>query len=230
LREIVLDTETTGLDPLLGHRLVEIGALELFNHLPTGKTYHTYINPNRDMPREAEAVHGLSSDFLRDKPPFASIADAFQEFIADTTLIIHNASFDVGFLNAELGFLKQPPILYERVVDTLALAKKRHPMGPNSLDALCKRYGIDTFKRNKHGALVDCELLAQVYLELVGGRQIALTLPKTDNVRQLSIRQASTVIRRERPLASRLSAEELQSHEKMVRELGDAALWSGKRA
>ena len=146
MREIVLDTETTGLDPLQGHRLVEIGAVELFNHLPTGKTYHTYINPNRDMPREAEAVHGLSGEFLKDKPVFSKIADAFQDFIGDTLLIIHNASFDVGFLNAEFGFVKKPLISFERVVDTLALAKKRHPMGPNSLDALCKRYGIDISK------------------------------------------------------------------------------------
>jgi DNA polymerase III subunit epsilon len=228
MREIVLDTETTGLDPLQGHRLVEIGAVELFNHLPTGKTYHTYINPNRDMPREAEAVHGLSGEFLKDKPVFSKIADAFQDFIGDTLLIIHNASFDVGFLNAELGFVKKPPILYERVVDTLALAKKRHPMGPNSLDALCKRYGIDISKRAKHGALIDCELLAEVYLELLGGRQIALTLLKADNVRQLVIKTPNVQIRRERTLAQRLTAEEMELHEKMVGDLGAAALWNSK--
>ena len=147
MREIVLDTETTGLDPLQGHRIVEIGAVELFNHIPTGNTYHTFINPQRDVPREAEAVHGLSSEFLKDKPVFSQIADEFLEFIGETVLIIHNASFDVGFLNAELGFIKRPPILYERIIDTLTLAKKRHPMGPNSLDALCKRYGIDIAKR-----------------------------------------------------------------------------------
>jgi DNA polymerase III subunit epsilon len=228
MREIVLDTETTGLDPLQGHRLVEIGAVELFNHLPTGKTYHTYINPNRDMPREAEAVHGLSGEFLKDKPVFSKIADAFQEFIGDTLLIIHNASFDVGFLNAELGFVKKPPILFERVVDTLALAKKRHPMGPNSLDALCKRYGIDISKRTKHGALVDSELLAEVYLELLGGRQIALTLPKADNVRHLAIKPITANIKRERPLPDRLTAEEKLLHEKMVSDLGTAALWNVK--
>ena len=228
MREIVLDTETTGLDPLQGHRLVEIGAVELFNHLPTGKTYHTYINPNRDMPREAEAVHGLSGEFLKDKPVFSKIADAFQEFIGDTLLIIHNASFDVGFLNAELGFVKKPPILFERVVDTLALAKKRHPMGPNSLDALCKRYGIDISKRTKHGALVDSELLAEVYLELLGGRQIALTLPKADNVRHLAIKPMTVNIKRERPLPDRLTAEEKLLHEKMVSDLGTAAFWNVK--
>jgi DNA polymerase III subunit epsilon len=226
MREIVLDTETTGLDPLQGHRVVEIGAVELFNHLPTGKTYHTYINPNRDMPREAEAVHGLSNVFLKDKPGFSEIAGAFLEFIGDTSLVIHNASFDVGFLNAELGFVKKPPILYERVVDTLALAKKRHPMGPNSLDALCKRYGIDISRRVKHGALVDCELLAEVYLELLGGRQIALTLPKADNVRQLVVSPSAGNIKRERPLPERLTAEEKILHEKMLEDLGPVALWN----
>jgi DNA polymerase III subunit epsilon len=225
MREIVLDTETTGLDPLKGDRLVEIAGVELFNHLPTGKTYHTYINPNRDMPREAEAVHGLSSTFLKDKPLFSQIADAFQEFIGDTLLIIHNASFDVGFLNAELGFIKKPPILYERVVDTLALAKKRHPMGPNSLDALCKRYGVDLSKRTKHGALVDCELLAEVYLELLGGRQINLTLPKADNVRLLGINTKNLEVKRNHPLPSRLTEEEKQLHAKIVESLGSAALW-----
>lgn len=225
MREIVLDTETTGLDPLQGHRLVEIGAVELFNHIPTGKTYHSFINPQRDVPREAEAVHGISSEFLKDKPVFAKIADEFLEFIGDTVLIIHNASFDVGFLNAELGFIKRPPILYERIVDTLALAKKRHPMGPNSLDALCKRYGIDIGKRTKHGALLDSELLAGVYLELIGGRQITLTLPKTDNVRHLQTSNATLPTKRSSPLPERLTAEELARHEALVKSLGALALW-----
>jgi DNA polymerase-3 subunit epsilon len=225
MREIVLDTETTGLDPLLGHRLVEIGAVELFNHIPTGKTYHSYINPQRDVPREAEAVHGLSDAFLKDKPVFSMIADEFLKFIGDTVLIIHNASFDVAFLNAELGFIKRPPILYERIIDTLALAKKRHPMGPNSLDALCKRYGIDIAKRTKHGALLDSELLAGVYLELVGGRQITLTLPKTDNVRFLQTSQAPLPAKRNNPLPERLTAEELARHEALVKRLGASALW-----
>lgn len=225
MREIVLDTETTGLDPLQGHRLVEIGAVELFNHIPTGKTYHCFINPQRDVPREAEAVHGISSEFLKDKPVFAKIADEFLEFIGDTVLIIHNASFDVGFLNAELGFIKRPPILYERIVDTLALAKKRHPMGPNSLDALCKRYGIDIGKRTKHGALLDSELLAGVYLELIGGRQITLTLPKTDNVRHLQTSNATLPTKRSSPLPERLTAEELARHEALVKSLGASALW-----
>ncbi len=225
MREIVLDTETTGLDPLQGHRLVEIGAVELFNHIPTGKTYHSFINPQRDVPREAEAVHGLSDAFLKDKPVFSKIADELLEFIGDTVLIIHNASFDVGFLNAELGFIKRPPILYERIIDTLALAKKRHPMGPNSLDALCKRYGIDIAKRIKHGALLDSELLAGVYLELIGGRQITLTLPKTDNVRHLQTSNAPAPTIRSNPLPSRLTGEERERHDALIRSLGASALW-----
>jgi DNA polymerase-3 subunit epsilon len=225
MREIVLDTETTGLDPLQGHRLVEIGAVELFNHIPTGKTYHSFINPQRDVPREAEAVHGLNDAFLKDKPVFAKIADEFLEFIGDTVLIIHNACFDVGFLNAELGFIKRPPILYERIIDTLALAKKRHPMGPNSLDALCKRYGIDIAKRTKHGALLDSELLAGVYLELIGGRQITLTLPKTDNVRHLQTSNAQAPTKRSNPLPERLTTEELARHDALVKSLGASALW-----
>ena len=225
MREIVLDTETTGLDPLQGHRLVEIGAVELLNHIPTGNTYHAFINPQRDVPREAEAVHGLSSEFLKDKPVFSKIADEFLEFIGDTVLIIHNASFDVGFLNAELGFLKRPPILYERIIDTLTLAKKRHPMGPNSLDALCKRYGIDVAKRTKHGALLDSELLASVYLELIGGRQIALTLPKADNVRQLQMNNTPLRTKRTNALPERITREEKERHEALVKNLGAAALW-----
>jgi DNA polymerase-3 subunit epsilon len=225
MREIVLDTETTGLDPLQGHRLVEIGAVELLNHIPTGKTYHSFINPQRDVPREAEAVHGLGDAFLKDKPEFAKIADEFLEFIGDSVLVIHNASFDVGFLNAELGFIKRPPILYERIIDTLALAKKRHPMGPNSLDALCKRYGIDITKRTKHGALLDSELLASVYLELIGGRQITLTLPKTGNVRLLQAGNAPSPAIRRNPLPPRLSGEERERHDALVKSLGASALW-----
>ena len=224
MREIVLDTETTGLDPLQGHRLVEIGAVELFNHIPTGNTYHTFINPQRDVPREAEAVHGLSVEFLKDKPVFAQIAGEFLEFIGETVLIIHNASFDVGFLNSELGFINQPPILHERIIDTLTLAKKRHPMGPNSLDALCKRYGIDIAKRTKHGALLDSELLASVYLELIGGRQIALTLPKTDNVRQLQTGNRPQTMRTS-ALPERITRVEKERHEALVKSLGAGALW-----
>jgi DNA polymerase III subunit epsilon len=225
MREIILDTETTGLDPLTGHRVVEIGAVELFNHLPTGKTYHVYINPNRDMPREAEAVHGLSSEFLKDKPRFEAIADEFLEFISDSMLIIHNASFDIGFLNAELGFAKKPALHYDRVIDTLALAKKRHPLGSNSLDALCKRYGIDVTKRTKHGALLDSDLLAGVYLELIGGRQIALTLPKANNVSWLPVATAVQHASRPHPLPERITPAERDNHHKMAESLGAAALW-----
>jgi DNA polymerase-3 subunit epsilon len=167
----------------------------------------------------------LGDAFLKDKPVFAKIADEFLEFIGDTVLVIHNASFDVGFLNAELGFIKRPPILYERIIDTLALAKKRHPMGPNSLDALCKRYGIDTAKRTKHGALLDSELLASVYLELIGGRQIALTLPKADNVRHLQTGSAPLLAKRSQPLPERLTSEELARHQALVKSLGASALW-----
>lgn len=225
MREIVLDTETTGLDPLQGHRIVEIGAVELLNHIPTGNTYHCFINPQRDVPREAEAVHGISGEFLKDKPVFSQIADEFLEFIGDTILIIHNAGFDVGFLNAELDFIKRPPILFERIIDTLVLAKKRHPMGPNSLDALCKRYGIDIRKRSKHGALLDSELLASVYLELIGGRQIALTLPSADNLRHLPVSNAPAQTRRTSSLPPRITAEEREQHDRLVKNLGPGALW-----
>lgn len=225
MREIVLDTETTGLDPLLGDRLVEIGAVELFNHVPTGKTYHVYINPQRDMPREAEAVHGLSADFLKDKPVFAAIAEEFLAFIADAPLVIHNATFDMGFINAELSIVKRQPIAPERVIDTLVMARKRHPMGPNSLDALCKRYGIDLSKRTKHGALLDSELLAGVYLELIGGRQIALTLPKSEA--RAATRAIQTALARARPvpLPSRLTAEEQAAHARLVETLGPTSPW-----
>ena len=169
------------------------------------------------------ALYHPDTDYLRSI--FPKIADEFLEFIGDTVLVIHNASFDVGFLNAELGFIKRPPILYERIIDTLALAKKRHPMGPNSLDALCKRYGIDTAKRTKHGALLDSELLASVYLELIGGRQITLTLPKTDNVRHLQTGSAPLLAKRSQPLPERLTSEELARHQALVKSLGASALW-----
>ena len=171
MREIVLDTETSGLDPNQGDRIVEIGAVELWNHIPTGKTYHQYINPERTMPNEAFQVHGLGDDFLRDKPEFSSIASDFVEFIADSKLVIHNASFDMRFLNAELSWVKRPHIPLERALDTLAIARKKFPGSPASLDALCRRFGIDNNARTLHGALLDSEILAEVYLELIGGRQ-----------------------------------------------------------
>lgn len=225
VREIILDTETTGLDPATGDRIVEIGAVELINHMPTGKTFHVYINPERDMPKEAEAVHGLSSAFLSDKPVFAAIAQDFLEFIGDATLIIHNASFDVGFLNAELGFLGQPSILPERVVDTLHIARQKHPGSANSLDALCRRYGIDNSKRTKHGALLDSELLAEVYLELIGGRQTALVLEATVTKKAAAVAAARVDLQRPAPLPSRLSEQERQAHAAFVEGLGEHAIW-----
>jgi DNA polymerase-3 subunit epsilon len=225
IREIVLDTETTGLDPAQGHRIVEIGALELINHIPSGRSFHTYINPERAIPPEAEAVHGLGTAFLRDKPVFAAIAEEFLAFIADTALVIHNASFDVGFLNSEFGYLKKPPILGDRVIDTLALARQKHPMAPNSLDALCKRYGIDNSKRSRHGALLDSELLADVYLELIGGRQTALTLATVAAVKPVFSLQARPGSARSRALPPRLSEKERAAHDRFVAGLGGGALW-----
>ena len=225
MREIILDTETTGLDPATGDRVVEIGAVELLNHLPTGRTFHVYINPERDMPKEAEAVHGLSTAFLSDKPVFAAIAEDFLTFISDATLVIHNASFDVGFLNAELGFLGHPSIPPERVVDTLHIARQKHPGAANSLDALCRRYGIDNSKRTKHGALLDSELLAEVYLELIGGRQRALVLEATVTKRAATVVAARVDLQRPAPLPSRLSENERQAHAAFVEGLGEQALW-----
>lgn len=225
IREIILDTETTGLDPATGDRVVEIGAVELLNHLPTGRTFHVYINPERDMPKEAEAVHGLSSAFLSDKPVFAAIAQDFLDFIDDAALVIHNASFDMAFLNAELGFLRLGPIPPERVIDTLHIARQKHPGSANSLDALCRRYGIDNSKRTKHGALLDSELLAEVYLELIGGRQTALVLEATATKRATTVVAAQITFQRPAPLPSRLSEEERAAHAAFVAALGEHALW-----
>ncbi|OIR00757.1 DNA polymerase III subunit epsilon [mine drainage metagenome] len=176
MREVVLDTETTGLDPASGHRVVEIGCVELVNHLATGEVFHKYINPERDMPVEAFNVHGLSEEFLSTQPLFAEIAAGFLEFIGDAPLIIHNAEFDIKFLNWELKLLGQAPIPLERAIDTVKIARKRFPGSPANLDALCRRFEIDNSARDKHGALLDSELLAEVYLELIGGREPGLTL------------------------------------------------------
>lgn len=227
MREIILDTETTGLSPQDGHRLVEIGAVELFNHLPTGKTFQIYLNPERDMPSEAEAVHGLSSAFLKDKPIFKTKAGEFIEFIEQSVLIIHNASFDMGFINAELKNAGLEMIGNDRVIDTLQMARRKHPMGPNSLDALCRRYGIDNTKRTKHGALMDAELLAEVYLELIGGRQTAMSLQTEVKPKiQLAINKANQNKIRPNPLANRLTEEQLTLHGRLIAELGAEALWS----
>ena len=226
MREIILDTETTGLSPITGDRLVEIGCVELINHLPTGKTYHIFLNPERDMPKEAEAVHGLSAQFLKDKPLFKSIVQEFLDFIQDSPLIIHNASFDMGFINTELANIGRDAIPASQVIDTLQLARKAHPMGPNSLDALCKRYGIDNSKRTKHGALLDSELLAEVYLELIGGRQTALILQAQSITRKIEVQiEDRQPRRRPAPLSPRLTDDEINLHENQIKTLGSDSFW-----
>ena len=223
MREIVLDTETTGLDPSTGHRVVEIGCIELINCIPTSTTFHVYLNPERDMPAEAEAIHGLSTAFLADKPKFAEVVESFLEFIGDAKLVTHNAGFDLSFLNAELGRLKRQALLRERIIDTLALARRRHPGGPNRLDDLCARYGIDNSRRTKHGALLDAELLAEIYGELIGGRQARFSLDRE----RTAVRALTTSAAKERPapLAPRLTAEEAKAHQALLASLGTEAVW-----
>ena len=226
MREIVLDTETTGFDPETGDRLVEIGAVELNRHVPTGRTYHQYINPEREVPQEAVDVHGLTYDFLRDKPVFSKVADAFLDFIGDAKLVIHNAAFDMKFLNAELKWLGKASIPWERAIDTLDIARKKFPGSPASLDALCRRYGIDNSARTLHGALLDSEILAEVYLELIGGRQPDLVLSSSANQRR-SADTVSPTAPRQRPkqLPSRLTKAEKEAHASFVNGMGDSALW-----
>jgi DNA polymerase-3 subunit epsilon len=228
MREIVMDTETTGFEPSEGHKLVEIGAIELWNHLPTGRVYHQYINPQRMMPKEAFEVHGLGDDFLRDKPLFSHVAQAFWDFIGDAPLVIHNAAFDMKFLNAELGPLGFPRLPDSRAIDTLMIARKKFPGSPASLDALCRRFGVDNSKREKHGALLDSEILAEVYLELVGGRQPDLVMAaepaakaKPGVVQSGTWRPGS----RPAPLAPRVTEEEAAAHADFVAKLGEAAIW-----
>jgi DNA polymerase-3 subunit epsilon len=226
MREIVMDTETTGLDPAQGHRIIEIGGIELIHHVPTGRHFHEYVNPERDIPPDALAVHGLSTEFLRAKRVFAEIVEEFVDFLGDAALIFHNAAFDVAFLNAELGFLRRDPIRPERVIDSLLLARQRHPMAPNSLDALCKRYGIDNSRRRKHGALLDAELLAEVYIELIGGKQPALTLADVPRDRQAAVASVRRLISpRPHALPSRLTVQEIADHQRMIESLGATALW-----
>ncbi|MBH5402830.1 DNA polymerase III subunit epsilon [Bradyrhizobium sp. CNPSo 4010] len=226
MREIVLDTETTGLDPLRGDRLVEIGCVEIFNRMPTGQTYHVYINPERDMPAEAFAVHGLSSEFLATKPLFHEVADDFLAFIGDAPLVIHNASFDIGFINAELDRIKRAAIPRERLVDTLLLARRKHPGVSNRLDDLCSRYAIDNSHRTKHGALLDAELLAEVYVDLVGARQSQLLL--ASDTEEIRVSSAGDAPRRQRPvpLAQRISEAEREAHRAFIATLGDKAIWN----
>lgn len=228
MRELVLDTETTGLDPFDGHRLVEIGAVELVNHMPTGRTYHQYINPERDVPQEAFDVHGISAEFLADKPVFRDVAADFVAFCGDATLVIHNAAFDMKFINAELGWLNMRAIPISQALDTLAIARKRFPGSPASLDALCRRFGIDNSAREKHGALLDSEILAEVYLELIGGRQPDLVLTANETSGSSAGLAAGTDWRpRPRPAAlpTRITKQEKAAHAAFVGSLGDAALW-----
>ena len=225
MREIVFDTETTGLDPATGHRVVEIGCVELLNGIPTGKTFHHYLDPQRDMPEEAFRVHGLSSEFLAGKPLFADIVDDLVAFLAGAKLVAHNAEFDFRFMSAELVALGRPALDLDLMVDTLALARRRHPGAPVSLDALCSRYGIDNTRRTKHGALLDSEILAEVYAELTGGRQTALVFagPATRGWGGVS-----SAVRRARPvpLTTLLTEEEAAAHAGFVAELGGAAVWA----
>jgi DNA polymerase III subunit epsilon len=225
VREIVLDTETTGLDPFDGHRVVEIGCVELVNCIPSGRVWHCHVNPEREVPYQAFEVHGLSTEFLRDKPRFAELADDMLAFIEGAVLVMHNAAFDFGFLNAELERVARPLLKWDRVVDTLALARRRHPGAPCSLDALCKRYGVDLSEREKHGALLDCRLLAAVYVELVGGHQARLDFAINGAQAALLGANAEAIQPRPRPLAPRLSAAEIEAHRAFVATLGAEALW-----
>ena len=226
MREIVLDTETTGISPNDGHRLVEIGCLELFNHVATGKTFHTYVDPERDMPEGAFKVHGLSEEFLRGKPKFADIVDEFLAFIGDDPLVIHNASFDMGFLNAELKKIGRTALPMARAVDTLDIARRKYPGAQNNLDALCRRFGVDNSGRTKHGALLDSELLAEVYLEMMGGRQPGL-------VRQADFggpaAQKTARTPRPAPLPSRLTDAEREAHDAFIASLGGEPLWLAQK-
>ncbi len=224
MREIVLDTETTGLDPLDGHRLVEVGCVELVNRIPSGQTFQAYFNPQRGMPAEAFAVHGLSEEFLKDKPFFAEMADDLIAFLGDAPLVIHNAAFDLGFLNAELERAGKPLIARERMVDTLLIARRKHPGGSNRLDDLCVRYAIDNSRRTKHGALLDAELLAEVYVELIGARQAQLVLSQA-SVSGQAIGEPIIVRERLVPLVAVITAEERAAHRAFVATLGDNAIW-----
>lgn len=227
MREIVWDTETTGFDPAGGDRLVEIGAVELHNHMPTGKVYHQYINPKRDMPTSAFEVHGLSAEFLSDKPIFEKIAQSFIDFIGEAKLVAHNASFDMKFINAELKWAGFEAISNSRAIDTLEIARKKFPGAQNSLDALCRRFGVDNSAREKHGALLDSEILAEVYLELVGGRQPDFTLSVVaGRDRAIStLDQSQKLGQRPKKLGSRISEEESAAHAEFITTLGENPLW-----
>ena len=223
MREIILDTETTGLDPATGDRLVEIACVEVLNYIPTGDYYHTYLDPERDVPEGAFRVHGLSTDFLKGKPLFRNVVPDFLAFIGDSPLVIHNAEFDMKFLNAELKRAGLSLLPADRAFDTLALARRKHPGAANSLDALCARYKIDNSRRTKHGALMDSEILAEVYAELMGGRQATLVLASEATIRQQT--QISAPRTRPAPLPALLSQDEAQAHGRFLGDLGEKAVW-----
>jgi DNA polymerase III subunit epsilon len=224
MREIVFDTETTGLDPLQGDRLVEIGCIELVNRFPTGRSFHCYFNPERDMPEAAREIHGLTVDFLKDKPRFADQAEEIMAFLGDAQLVAHNALFDLSFLNAELERAGRAVVSRDRIIDTLLLARRKHAGAPNRLDDLCVRYAIDNSRRTKHGALLDAELLAEVYIELIGARQAQLILSQAA---MPVLAAGSPIIIRQRPLPlpDRISAEDRAEHRRFIATLGESAIW-----
>ncbi len=228
MREIVLDTETTGLDPKKGHRLIEIGGIEMFNRIPTGREFHRLINPQRDVPMEAQEIHGISTESLVDKPLFRDVVRDLLAFLGEDVLVIHNAQFDIMFLNHELGLVGEKPLSFERVVDTLAIARRRHPAGPNTLDALCKRYLIDNSQRTKHGALVDSLLLAEVYVELLGERQATFGLQASNAGAAASqrngARRGAAAVRPE-PLSARVTQADIDAHRMFVEKMKTSALW-----
>jgi DNA polymerase-3 subunit epsilon len=227
MREIVFDTETTGFEPGDGHRIVEIGCVELVDHFPTGKSFQAYLNPEREVPIESQRVHGLTDDFLRDKPLFAAVAEEFLAFIGEAPLVIHNASFDIKFINAELSRTGHPPIPLSRAIDTIEIAKRKVPGARYSLDELCKRFGVDLSARTRHGALLDADLTAQIYLELIGGRQRGLALAPVEIAAAETGLEPHRALQRPQPLAPRLSEEEIALHLAFVaKELGDHALWN----
>ncbi|KQR79351.1 DNA polymerase III subunit epsilon [Rhizobium sp. Leaf384] len=228
MREIIFDTETTGLDNRQD-RVIEIGGIELNDHFPTGKTFHRYINPgDRKVHPDALAVHGITDEFLKDKPVFAEVVEDLMAFFDGARWVAHNATFDMGFINAELARLDRPAVSQDLVTDTLSLARRKHPMGPNSLDALCRRYGIDNTHRTKHGALLDSELLAEVYIEMIGGRQAALGLTTQESRARIEATDDVVFVPRERPapLRQRLAADGIAAHAALIEKIGAKAIWS----
>ena len=226
VRELILDTETTGLDPSTGDRIVEIGCVEIINSVATGQTFHVYLDPERDMPEEAFRVHGLSREFLRGKPKFADVIQELLDFFGDARLVIHNAEFDMKFINAELARCGASPIGMDRVVDTLAIARRKHPGASNSLDALCSRYKIDNSRRTKHGALLDAEILAEVYSELMGGRQKVFELATSVVKVVKSVEIDAPIPIRTEPIGMFLRVSEEEAHDVFIEKMGDKALWN----